>query len=164
MKRQAWLRLTLLPALALTAGLALVWPHTLWAQGNQPPRLFLALATGSQETPAAVDTPAVALALFTLTADHKLNFEIHLSGLKGKFAAMHLHRGRPGQSGPVIYPLTTPFDNSNVSKGTVDFKPEDEADLASQNIYFNIHSDLFPGGETRGQVVASPANVQIVNP
>src|SRR5437867_1565159 len=71
-KRQAWLRLTLLPALALTAGLVLVRPHTLWAQGA--PRLFLALTTGSQERPNPVDTPAVALALFTLTADHKLNY------------------------------------------------------------------------------------------
>jgi CHRD domain len=160
-KRQAWLRLTLLPALALTAGLALVRPHTLWAQGT--PKLFLALATGSQETP-PVDTPGVALALFTLTADHKLNYEIHVTGLKGKFAAMHLHRGKAGVAGPVIYPITTPFDTNNVTKGALDFKPEDEADLASQNFYFNIHTDLFGGGETRGQVVPSPVNVQVVNP
>jgi CHRD domain len=160
-KRHAWLRLTLLPALALTAGLALVRPHTLWAQGA--PKLFLALSTGSQETP-AVDTPAVAFSLFSLTADHKLNYEIHVTGLKGKFAAMHLHRGKFGVAGPVIYPITTPFDSNNVTKGTLDFKPEDEADLASQNFYFNIHTDLFPAGETRGQVVPSPVNVQVTNP
>jgi hypothetical protein len=96
--------------------------------------------------------------------DQKLNYEIYVSGLKGKFAAMHLHRGRPGQAGPVIYPLTVPFDSNNVSKGTIDFKPEDDADLASQNFYFNLHTDLFPAGEIRGQVVASPVKIQVATP
>jgi CHRD domain len=160
-KRQAWLRLTFLSALALAAGLALVRPHTLWAQGDQ--MQFVALATGSQEAPAPVDTPAVALALFTLSADQKMTYEVHVSGLKGQFTAMHLHRGRPGQAGPVVYPLTEPFAD-NLSKGTIDFKQEDEADLTSQGFYFNLHTDQFPAGEIRGQVVLSLAKLQVVNP
>jgi hypothetical protein len=54
-KRQTWLRLTLLSALVLAASLALVRPHTLWAQEGA--QQFLALATGSQEAPNPVDTP-----------------------------------------------------------------------------------------------------------
>jgi CHRD domain len=104
-----------------------------------------------------VDTPAVALARFTLTADHKLNYEIHVTGLSADFTAMHLHRARVGQAGPIVYPLTTPFTN-NVSMGSVDFNAADEADLNSQGFYFNIHTTAHPDGEIRGQVVSVPAN------
>jgi hypothetical protein len=67
---------------------------------------------------------------------------------------MHLHRGRIGQTGPVVYPLAEPVNGQ--SKGQVAFNAADEADLASQGFYFNIHTDLFPEGEIRSQVVAAP--------
>src|SRR5262249_4713677 len=113
MKRHYWTRMGLLGALALPASLLLVRSQPLWAQNTPKANLFLALATGAQETP-AVDTPAVAFARFTLTPDNKLNYEIHVTGLTGDVAAMHLHRARAGQGGPIVYPLTTPFTN-NVS-------------------------------------------------
>jgi hypothetical protein len=152
MYRHGWMRLGLLGALALAASLLLLRPHLLWAQNPAQPLVYLALATGFQETP-PVDTPAVSLARFTLTPDHKLNYEIHVTGLSADFTAMHLHRARAGQPGPIVYPLTTPFTN-NVSTGSVDFKPEDEADLNSQGFYFNIHTTAHPDGEIRGEVVA----------
>jgi hypothetical protein len=154
MNRQDWTRKGMLGALALAATLLLVRPHSLRAQSTGQSTLFLALATGSQEVP-PVDTPAVALARLTLTPDHKLNYEIHVTGLTADFTAMHLHRARAGQPGPIVYPLTTPFTN-NVSTGSVDFKPEDEADLNSQGFYFNIHTTAHPDGEIRGQVVPVP--------
>jgi CHRD domain len=154
MNRRNWMRKGMLGALALAAIVLLVRPHPLDAQGTGQSTLFLALATGSQEVP-PVDTPAVALARLTLTPDHKLNYEIHMTGLTADFTAMHLHRARAGQAGPIAYPLTTPFTN-NVSTGSVDFKPEDEADLNSQGFYFNIHTTAHPDGEIRGQVVPVP--------
>jgi hypothetical protein len=156
MNRSIWLRKGVLGAVVVAAGVLLVRPHTLRAQGTGQSTFFLALATGSQEVP-PVESPAVALARFTLTADHKLNYEIHVNGLMGDFTAMHLHRGRPGQAGPIVYPLTSPFAN-NVSTGSLDFKPEDEADLNSQGFYFNLHTSVHPDGEIRGQVVSVPEN------
>jgi CHRD domain len=154
MKRQYWTRVGLLGALALSASLLLVRSQPLWAQDPTPANVFLALATGAQETP-SVDTPAVAFARFNLTPDNKLNYEIHVTGLTGDFAAMHLNRARAGQPGPVVYPLTTPFTN-NVSVGSVPFDPADQADLNSQGFYFNLDTTAHSGGEIRGQVVAVP--------
>jgi CHRD domain len=147
-------RTGLLGALALAGSLLLVRSQALWAQNTGQPSFFLALATGAQETP-PVDTPAVALARFTLTPDNKLAYEIHMTGLTADFTAMHLHRGRTGQAGPIVYPLTVPFTN-NVSMGSVDFKPEDAADLSNQGFYFNIHTTAHPDGEIRGQVAPVP--------
>lgn len=156
MKKQGMIGVALLGSVALTTALALVRPQVLLAQGNTPqPVELLVLATGSQEIP-SVDTLAVAFGRLTLSADRKtLSYDILISGLKGKFTGMHLHRGRFGQDGPIVYPLAEPVNGQ--SKGRVDFNAErDEADLLSQGFYLNIHTDLFPAGEIRGQVVVAP--------
>jgi hypothetical protein len=133
-------------------------PQTVVAQTTA--KQYLALATGSQETP-SVDTPAVAFARFTLGADNKMAYEIHISpNLKAPLTAMHLHRGRPGVAGPVVYPITNPTaDKPNVTVGSFDFMPADQADLDSQGFYLNIHTEANPGGEIRGQVVAAPPSL-----
>lgn len=162
MKRNGWMRVVLAAALVLAAGLVVSRSAALWAQTakGQTPKEYLALATGAQEVP-AVDTPAVAVARFTLTPEGKLNYRMIIVGLKGKFTAMHLHRARAGQSGEVVYPLAGPAADSNIASGSVDFKKEDEADLDNQGFYLNIHTDAFPAGETRGQVVPIPSGVEV---
>jgi hypothetical protein len=138
---------------ALAIALAAAPARVLFAQGEQP-KVFLALATGFQETP-AVDTGASAFGRFVLSADKmKLSYRVHVFGLKGNFTAMHLHRGRAGEAGPVVYPLSAP--TNGVATGEVNFNPTDETDLTTQGLYLNIHSEPFPGGEVRGQVVLSP--------
>jgi CHRD domain len=148
----------LVAGVALASGLALLRPQTLWAQGGTAQgREFLALCTGSQEVP-SVDTPAVAFGRFTLSADKtQLSYDIQASGLKGTFTQMHLHRAPFGQPGDIVYPLAAP--NVSSLKGTVAFNPADEATLVNQGFYFNIHTDAFPGGEIRGQVVPAPVVV-----
>jgi len=156
-----WTRAARVAVLAVAGALLVAGPTALWAQeGKSASQSFLALATGAQETP-SVDTPAVAFAQFTLTSDGKLSYSVAISGLKGKPTAMHLHRGKAGQAGDVIYPLATPTPEVALTTGSVDFKAEDVADLTTQGIYLNIHTDAFPGGEIRGQVVLSPAGLQI---
>jgi hypothetical protein len=155
----------MLAAVALAVGLLVAGPDLLWAQeGKSAPQVFLALATGAQETP-SVDTPAVGFARFSLTAEGKLNYEVTVTGLKGAPTAMHLHRARAGQPGDVVYPLATPSPSA-ATTGSVEFKQEDLADLMTQGLYLNIHTDAFPAGEIRGQVVPSPPGLQvsIVNP
>jgi hypothetical protein len=158
-------KISLILSLALAAGLALTGAQRLWAQdGGKAPRVFLALASGSQETP-SVDTPAVAFGRFIPFPDLKLLFyEVRISGLKGDFTGMHLHRGRAGQAGPVVYPLAAPVNGSSIGI-VVNFDPADEAELANQGFYLNVHSQAHPGGECRGQVMPSPGPLSTaVNP
>lgn len=157
--RKQYARLALL---GLAAGLALFGAERVSAQANAAaPRVFLALASGSQETP-SVDTPATAFGRFILFPDRNLLFyEIRMSGLKAAFTAMHLHRGVLGQPGGVVYPLAAPVGDTSI--GVVDFKPEDLATLMNQGFYLNIHSQAHPGGEMRSQVMVSPGALSPTN-
>jgi hypothetical protein len=145
----------LLAALGLAAGLTLAQPQRLWAQDtSNAPKVFLALANGSQEAP-SVDTPAVAFGRFILFPDRNLLFyEVRISGLKQAFTGMHLHRGRAGQGGPVVYPLAAPVGDTSI--GVVDFNAADLAEFMNQGFYLNVHSQAHPGGEIRSQVMLSP--------
>lgn len=62
----------------------------------------------------------------------------------------HIHRGATGTTGPVVFDLGDPTSPINT---TVSLGPEDIAELAASLFYINIHSDAFPDGEIRGQVV-----------
>jgi hypothetical protein len=155
-----WTRAAWVAALALAGGLVIAGPGSLWAQnGKSASQAFLALATGAQETP-SVDTPAVGLGRFSLASDGQMSYTVVVTGLKGKPTAMHLHRGKAGVAGDVVYPLTTPTADA-ATTGTITFNQADLADLTSQGFYLNIHTDAFPAGEVRGQVVLSPAGVQV---
>lgn len=147
--------LALFAALGVAAGLALAQPDRLWAQDKvDAPRIFLALANGAQEVP-SVDTPAVAFGRFIVFPTRNLLFyEVRISGLKAAFTGMHLHRGRAGQNGPVVYPLSAPVGDTSI--GIVDFNAADMAEMLNQGFYLNVHSEAHPAGEIRSQVVVSP--------
>lgn len=64
--------------------------------------------------------------------------------------AAHIHYGSPGFNGPVIVPLLF-----NVQPIVVNIPPEAVANFLSGDTYINIHSTSLPGGEIRGQIIAS---------
>src|ERR1051326_8145586 len=131
MKWRSIVRAALLCGVALAMAMLLWSPQALQAQGETPQSLqFLVLATGSQET-TSVDSPGVASGRLTLSADRKqLTYDIVTADLKGKVTGIHLHRGRAGQEGPLIYSLSQPVEGQ--ARGQVEFNPADEADLRAQ--------------------------------
>lgn len=98
---------------------------------------------------------------------------LRIDGLTGTFAAAHFHCGRPGQNGPVVFGLVGPgplaFDGKSI-RGTLtnlDFTGADCLAVVGRPInniaalafamedgliYANVHSDVFPAGEIRGQM------------
>lgn len=104
--------------------------------------------------------------------DVRVNLTIN--GLTGTFAAAHFHCGRPGQNGPVVFGLVNPgqleFDGQRI-RGTLtnaDFTGADCVEVVGRPvnnivalafamrdglIYANVHSDVFPAGEIRGQML-----------
>ncbi|WP_116105290.1 CHRD domain-containing protein [Lewinella sp. IMCC34191] len=78
----------------------------------------------------------------------------------------HLHLGLPGQNGAVDIPLVATLNEDNDSTGgtfnsevntfTLDDSQMDA--LMSGGYYANIHSDVYPSGEIRGQVLP-PATI-----
>lgn len=82
--------------------------------------------------------------------------QLSYSGLLGLSTAAHIHRSPAGVNGPVNFPLT--LVPAGVTAGMVlpaafVLSTGQEADLFGGNLYLNIHSTAFPGGEIRGQLV-----------
>ena len=64
---------------------------------------------------------------------------------------MHVHRGAPGENGPILFDLGNP--TSPVIATWSGMTPTDVADLLAGNLYVNIHTAGRPDGEIRGQIL-----------
>jgi hypothetical protein len=143
---------------------------------------FAATLSGAQEVvvnsgvfvPGGTDTDATGRidARFD-KAFTSVRVNLRIDGLTGTFAAAHFHCGRPGQNGPVVFGLVSPgplvFDGRSI-RGTLtnlDFTGADCSAVVGRPInniaalafamddgliYANVHSDVFPAGEIRGQM------------
>ena len=77
------------------------------------------------------------------------------SDLLAPQTAAHIHRGAAGTNGPVVigaptFPLGSPVHFTTTINASI------LNDLLAENLYLNIHTQLFRGGEIRGQLVAVP--------
>lgn len=70
----------------------------------------------------------------------------------GTPTAAHIHRGKPGEAGPVFVPLGSSFKRQGgtqvIQSDMVEFLK------APANFYVNVHNAEFPNGAIRGQIIA----------
>ena len=147
-------------SLALCAcGLSLV--STLSAQQ------YATLLSGHQEVPSAT-TLAEGLLLAEVRGD-----SVEISGsifdlsspIRFDIAGgAHIHTGYAGENGPVTLPIAITYDAASGSATFVDsvyaYDPASglaEA-MASGRAYINVHTELWPGGEVRGQLFNTDAD------
>ncbi|CAG1002954.1 hypothetical protein PHYC_03032 [Phycisphaerales bacterium] len=90
---------------------------------------------------------------------NSLTFNLLFSGLIGPTTAAHFHIAPPGVAGPVTigfvgFPagvMSGGYANTYVLTGA------QETSLLGGNMYVNVHSQVFPGGEIRAQLHPTPA-------
>ena len=63
----------------------------------------------------------------------------------------HIHQGAKGQNGPVIIPLAKNGDTYAVPEGKKLTQAQMDA-LKAGNLYVNVHSNEYKGGEVRAQL------------
>jgi hypothetical protein len=114
--------------------------------------LFIARLDGSQETPNPVLTTATGTAWAVLSPDMTtLTYHITYAQLDSTFTASHFHLAPAGVGGGVVQAIT--FTGNTASGQWTGFADSILAKLLKQEIYINIHSAKYPGGEIRGQLI-----------
>jgi len=81
--------------------------------------------------------------------DGSVSGSVSTTGVPGTMA--HIHQGAKGMNGPVIVPLTKSGDTYTVPANAKLNASQMQA-LRAGNLYVNVHSDKFKGGEVRGQL------------
>ena len=130
-------------ALAACAGMRDKMPD--WMPGSGAMKVSL---TGAEEVPPA-KSDGKGSGSFRVTEDGTISGSVTTEGVKGTMA--HIHQGAKGQNGPVIVPLTKNGDTYTVPDGRKLTPAQLEA-LKQGNLYVNVHSDRYKGGEVRAQL------------
>jgi hypothetical protein len=112
---------------------------------------FNATLSGASEVPANSSTA-------TGTATLSYNKTTKMFILNATYTGItltdgHVHVGAVGVDGPVVFPLTSLA--SPISYTSPALTVAQEADLLGNLYYLNLHTEAFPGGEIRGQLVTT---------
>jgi CHRD domain len=130
-------------ALAACAGMRDKMPD--WMPGSGAMKVSL---TAAEEVPPA-KSDGKGSGSFRVAEDGTISGSVSTEGVKGTMA--HIHQGAKGQNGPVIVPLTKNGDTYTVPEGRKLTPAQLEA-LKQGNLYVNVHSDRYKGGEVRAQL------------
>lgn len=120
---------------------------------NSGARIFTALLDGAQEVPPN-SSPGRGVGIVVLGADEATaRVSLTFSGLSSPQVAAHIHGfSVPGVNSPVIFPLPS----GSFSDFQIALTPQQVRNLKAGLLYFNVHTQNFPGGEIRGQIYAAP--------
>ena len=85
------------------------------------------------------------------TSDVFINYNLMVTNI-AKPTAAHIHRGGPGQNGPIVATLNPPSNGS--STGVIVSSDQWAFDLADNpnGFYVDVHTTQFPNGAIRGRL------------
>lgn len=106
---------------------------------------------GFYETPPTATT-ATGTGTFTLQSDG-LHYDITAQGLTGPIVAAHFHQGNSSLNGPVIHTIT--FTGNHATGIWTNLTSDQRNMLLDEGVYVNVHTEVYPNGEIRGQVTRS---------
>ena len=115
-------------------------------------------ASGSQEIPTNATTGTATLTGTYNAKTNSLSYTINWNGLTGVATVAHFHG--PATATETANPMVDITIGANGvngnASGTVTVTDAFETALLSGKIYYNVHTALYPNGEIRSQVTASP--------
>jgi hypothetical protein len=112
--------------------------------------LWVANLSGVQEVPPNGSTATGHANCYLSVDETNLHVKVTLTGFTNVITAQHIHIGAPGVAGPVAFSLNAFV--GGVSETDCALLPADVTNLKNGLYYVNVHSNVFPGGEIRGQI------------
>lgn len=111
---------------------------------------FTGQLTGAQEVPPNPSTATGRVVAFLHEPDGRVVYDVDSVGLVNVFAA-HQHQGAVGVAGPIVFGLNGAAGQySGVSDRLT---AAQVATMKTNGMYFNIHTNAFPNGEIRAQMI-----------
>jgi hypothetical protein len=141
-----------LRALAVVGAMALVGANAAIAGAKPGGVAAVPLNVGQEVT--GSNTGAHGSFSYTIEGD-ELCYTLSVTNLSGPAIGAHIHIGPRRVAGPIVVPLDTGAGTSWTVQECIiptDENILDEITADTRNYYVNVHTDLFPGGEVRGQL------------
>jgi hypothetical protein len=108
-----------------------------------------ATLTGAQESPPNTST-ARGTSMIVIGADRQVTGSVQVTGMTPTMA--HIHEAAKGANGPVIIPFIKTGDTSFAPPPGARLNDAQYASYKAGNLYINVHSAAYPGGEVRLQL------------
>jgi CHRD domain len=112
------------------------------------------LAGGNHSPP--IDSSGTGVVIVSIESNI-LTLAGNFEGLIGNSTASHIHIGAIGENGPIEIPINLTVDEVDKHRGSLSLVhtlSEDQAALLQVGkLYINVHSESFPSGELRGQLI-----------
>jgi hypothetical protein len=104
---------------------------------------------GDNEIP-PVTTTATGIGILVVGTDKSISGSVTISGMTA--TAAHIHDAAAGKNGPIVIPLTMASDSVWTVPAGAKFTDAQYDSYKAGNLYFNMHSAAYRGGEIRGQI------------
>ncbi len=105
--------------------------------------------TGAEEVP-PTSTGASGKSTIKIGADKSVSGTVKIAGINA--TAAHIHVGAKGVNGPVIVPLMKSSETTFTVPPDAKLTDSQYASYMAGNLYVNVHSAAYPGGEIRAQL------------
>jgi hypothetical protein len=122
----------------------------------------IAALNGANEVPANPST-GIGFATVSFTDSFKTaNIQVLLNNLTAPITAAHIHLGKAGTNGSVVFNLGDKLLNNKINKSFAITKAQLK-NMIDGDYYVNVHSSAYTGGEIRGQLqVDAPESFMVV--
>jgi Cu/Zn superoxide dismutase len=129
--------------------------------GPTPIVKFVAALDGEQQVPSVASAGTGSGTVLLNEAQDQIVVNLSFSGLTSNASMAHIHGpGGVGANAGVLFDFTavTPAATSGtIPEQTFAITPAQVTQLIAGDLYFNIHTGNFGGGEIRGQILHAPA-------